>query len=888
MSEGTENSQRAWLAPWVRGVQRHAQAATLACLGITLLCAGYAFQNLGVNSDNPRMMPKDMPTRIHFEAFEEVFPSFENVLVVVVDGETPEVARKAATTLADALRTRPTFFHDVHLPGAGDFFEQHGLLYQPLDDLELFSEQIVTIQPLLASLEREPSLANLVSLIEEGLDATGGALDSPDEWGRVLDRFSDATVTVYSEYPLAISWEDLTLEGTPVDAQTRYTLIVEPVLDFAAVFPAERPMLEVHRVTEELGLVAERGVQVRITGHPALNHEEMQGVILDIVTGTFLFLGLVLFVLYRALSSVRMVIAALITLVCGLLWTTAFAAFAVGDLSLASLTFAIFFVGLGVDFTIHLGMAYASAISRGITAEAAMEESIAAVGNSFLLCTLTTSMGFFVFIPTDNLAIAELGLISGSGMIINLFVTVTLFPALLAGWLRIEGKTAPPPRFRLDGGFRRGLAHHPRVVAGVAFSAFALAAVAATEVRFDDNILNIRDPETVSVQIFEELVEESGERSPWPINAIAADLDAAEEMAQELEALDVVSKAIHLRDYVPEDQEDKLDILADLGFLLDTPPGSLVYASPRTTEAQVAALRTFRDYLRSASPERDSSMGRSMRLLADRLSEFLERVDADPAHAADALVKLESILLSGVPELFDRLRRATEVEEITLERLPESLKERMIAEDGRARVQIFPAEVLSTTEAFRGFADDVTAVVPTASGISVNVIALGRATRSSFRQAIALSLMLIVCSLFFLWRAVVPVVLVLTPLVMTAVGTIGVMAALDMPLNLMNVLVVPLLLGIGVDSGIHLVHRVQHPVLAQESLLETTTARAVFFSALTTAMSFGTLGFSSHRGMSGLGIALSIGMLMIVLCNLVVLPALIELRKQRVAARREG
>jgi hopanoid biosynthesis associated RND transporter like protein HpnN len=878
------------LGPWVAWVQHHASAVTWACVALTLVTGVYAARHLGVNSDNPRMMAPTMPARIHMDAFEEIFPTLEDALLVVVDAETPELARESAGRLADALRARPDLFPDVDLPGAGDFFERHGLLYQPLEDLEIFSEQIVAIQPLLASLEREPTLANLVSLIEEGLEATDDALDEPEEWSVVLDHFSEATVKVYAEYPVAVSWEDLTLAGSPVESQTRYTLIVQPVLDFESLFPAAKPMEEVRRIADELGLSPERGVRVRITGHPALNHEELVGVIWDVIAGVFLFFGLVLYVLYRALSSFRMVIASLVTLVSGLVWASAFAAFAVGDLSLPSLTFAIFFVGLGVDFTIHLGMAYASEVGAGHRAEPAMQAAIATVGRSFLMCTLTTSLGFLVFMPTENTAIAELGLISGAGMVLNLFASVTLYPALLAGWLRLEGKTAPPRRFHLTGRWRAVLEDNPRRVVAVSFALFALAVASSLRVRFDDNVLNIRDPATESVRTFEELVKEAGENSPWPINAVADDLDAADALADELERLEVVSRAVTLRDYVPEDQEEKLFILEDLGFLLDAAPAAPLDGDGAADEGpgraeQIAALRAFRDYLVGVAPERaDSSMGRSMRLLASRLTDFLERVDThhDPERVAEDLATLESLLLSGVPDLFEQLRRATAVEPITLERLPDSLTRRMLAPDGRARVQIFPEHALSTPEAFRSFAREVTAVVPSASGVSVNLIALGHATRTSFQQAIAMALGLIAVLLYvLLWRRFTPVLLVLTPLVMASVATIGCMAALDLPLNLLNVLVIPLLLGVGVDSGIHLVHRAEHPVQAHEEILETTTARAVFFSALTTAMSFGTLALSSHRGIAGLGMALSFGMLFVVLCNLVVLPALLALRPPR-------
>ena len=86
-----------------------------------------------------------------------------------------------------------------------------------------------------------------------------------------------------------------------------------------------------------------------------------------------------------------------------------------------------------------------------------------------------------------------------------------------------------------------------------------------------------------------------------------------------------------------------------------------------------------------------------------------------------------------------------------------------------------------------------------------------------------------------------PVLLVLAPLVLSNVLTVGVMAVFGIAFNVVNVVVVPLLLGIGVDSGIHLVHRAE--MLAKErrrgDLLASTTARAVFYSALTTTVSFG-------------------------------------------------
>ena len=138
--------------------------------------------------------------------------------------------------------------------------------------------------------------------------------------------------------------------------------------------------------------------------------------------------------------------------------------------------------------------------------------------------------------------------------------------------------------------------------------------------------------------------------------------------------------------------------------------------------------------------------------------------------------------------------------------------------------------------------------------------------------------------IFLLWRRIADVVLVMAPLVLASLLTCATAVLVDLPVNFVNIVEMPLLLGIGVDSGIHLVHR--HRIAqkadpdswAGEDLLSTSTAQAVLFSALTTMASFGSLAFSSHVGFATLGRFLLIGITYTLLANLVLLPALIALR----------
>jgi len=865
---------------WVDAARRRALPVIAACLLITVAAGVYAVLFLGINSDNVRLVAKDLPSRRNHEAFARLFPNLENALLVVVDGETPELARESANALSDALESDSQYFEDAYVPGGERFFEEKGLLYRSPDELDAFADQMARLQPILAALGQDASVANLASLVEMGLETTvadaGGASVRDQDWAVILDSVGKATVAVYAEFPLALSWEELLLSGSAVEVISRRVIVVHPQLDFGSFLAAGRAMAQIREHALTLGLEAERGVTVRITGNPALNYEEMIGLAWDLGLGGVACFLLVIMVLTRALRSLRLVVAAVGTLLIGLVWTAAFAAAAVGHLTLVSASFAILFIGLGVDFGIHLGMAYANERREGFDHAEGLRRAAGNVGGSLMICTLTTATGFYVFVPTDYLGVAELGLIAGTGMIIILGLTLTLFPALLTKGLQIDPTRDIRRQLHFRGGWWRVLdrrSHQVMISAGV----LLLAGIALIPgARFDVNVVQMRDPTTESVQTFNDLLAQSGSMSPWYVNSVASDLEAAQEVAARMQELDSVSHTLTLADYVPVDQEEKLEVLEDIGFLMDTPPMVVDDDDVQSYDQQVAALRRLHDFLgQSEIANSRSELARSVRVLREKLATFLERVRSD-AEPEEALERLDELLLSGLPDQLTRLDAAVNTDAIVLEELPEELVTRMIARDGRARVQIFPRYDLSNEAAFARFTDDVQSIDPLAAGVAVNLVGFGRATRSSFQQALISAILLISLLLLLLWRRVAPMLLVMSPLVLSSVLTVAAMVLLDIPFNFGNVIVIPLLLGIGVDSGIHLVHRAEQLRGGSGDLMESTTARAVFYSALTTTLSFGTLAFSSHRGMASLGVLLSIGMTLTVICNLIVLPALLR------------
>jgi hypothetical protein len=292
---------------------------------------------------------------------------------------------------------------------------------------------------------------------------------------------------------------------------------------------------------------------------------------------------------------------------------------------------------------------------------------------------------------------------------------------------------------------------------------------------------------------------------------------------------------------------------------------------------QVEALRSLRGALERALREMPPSpLARSARRLHERLTVFLERLGDEPDPSA-ALTELGSSLFSDLPAQLARLRRALEPEPVSLALLPAELAERMRAPDGTARVQVFPRDDLNDPGALARFVAAVMAVAPEATGLPVNVVEFGRATARSLSVALGVAFAAIAALLLVLWRRPLDAALALVPLALAAAWTVASLRVLGLPFNFANVIVLPLLLGIGVDSGIHLVSRARRP-LDGPSLAATTTGRAVFFSAASTLLSFGSLAFSGHNGIASLGRVLVIGMVFTLVANLGVLPSLISLR----------
>ena len=890
-----------FLVAWVGAVRLRARKVLVATALFTLACIAFTATHLGINTSHTALLSDDLPFWREYMAFAEVFPILDEALLVVVDAEATVDARDAANALANRLREMPERFDSVFVPGGGKFFEREALLYLSVEELEELADQLATVQPILTALVRDQSLVKIADLVEKAVEQSEQGRVELIDLGAVFDSLGVAIQSVLDGRPTVVSWLDLLgrgnserSEGFSWDASRRL-IVLHPRFDYAELLPGRRPMQEVRAAAKELALESEFGARVRITGNVALNTEEMVTVSRQAILaaiGSLLFVTVLLAV---ALRSSRLVIAIVTTLLVGLIWTGAFAATAVGSLNVVSIAFAVLFIGLGVDFGIHLGMRYAELMRAGADHSDALAETARSVGASLVLCAITTAIGFLVFVPTDYRAVAELGLISGAGMAISLLCSMTVLPALLTvgveGWVRRGGVGSPWSGAEV---FERALTvaalRHPARVRVVALIVGIGALALIPRAHFDHNVVAMRDASTESAQTFDELLADS-DTSPWSIDLIAEDLTAAQQIANRLAKLDSVERAVTLHDSVPTEQEDKLEILADLAFFLPSPQPPTSPSEGAGSEAsdvaeQIEALRGLQrvlggEKLATGDPDRAESARRANA----RIEHFLAHLETLERREV-AVESLQTSLTGDLNTQVDQLWKALSATGITLESLPDELVEQMMAPDGRARVQVLPSHNLSSNVEHARFVDGVRSVFPQATGSAVALLEWARAVVRSFQQALLSALVAVAVTLWLLWRRLGDMALVLQPLLLAATATAGMAVVFDIDFNFANVIVLPLLLGIGVDSGVHMVHRFREsdslqageagagPAAASRALLGTSTAQAVFFSALTTISSFGSLALSPHVGFSSLGKLLVVGVAFTLVCNLVVLPAL--------------
>ncbi len=859
-------------APWI----------ILAALLAAMSCALYISKNLGMNTDTADMLAEHLPFRVNLKHYNKTFPQENDSMLVVLDAPTPEQAYATASLLSNFLKNDTQNFQDIYAPNVDSFFIQNSLLYENIPELERITDHMANAQPLIAHIAKDPTLQTFASVLSGATDELRKGRNL--ELGPLFYSLSATLNARLSGTPRVLSWQEL-FRGKAQKERYQEFIMVKPKQDFTQLYPAEKAISALQTAAHKIGLTADSPVQMRITGAIALANEELNSSLHGMEYAGIITFVMVALVLFFAMRTIRLLLTVIICLILGLIFTTAFATAAIGHLNIISIAFAILYIGLGADFAIHFLLRYQEFIEKGLSNKDAIFESGRVAGGALTVCAITNAIAFYAFIPTDFKGVAELGVISGTGMLISLLVTLTIGPALLRyipKQSKLESNVDRSLRKILEVSFKWKKLTYTAIFIGL-LSAVML----FPQLKFDYNLLNMLEPKGEAVSTFKELLSEV-DNSPWYVAVLAKDRKDTNLLIKDLAKLPEVKSVVTILDFVPENQETKLPFIEEMALTT----GPLTMSTQSQVSNQQLMLKQKKELARLSNTldkfivERpEHALIIPARKLKSSLAEILTHIEkGENINKEKLLYLVEEDLLTTLPISLYRMQTAIETSKtFNKNDLPAPLISRWLSQAGEYKIAVYPSEDINDNDALKRFVRAIQKVAPQATGAPMINLEAGEAVVQAFIQAFSLAMFGIFIALLILLRSIKYTLLVLVPIFLSSIF-IGIFTILlNVPFNFANIIALPLLLGIGLDSSLHMVHRNRSEKLTGGTLIHTSTTRAVFYSALTSLVTFASLMFSSHLGTASMGILLTVGLACTLICTLFILPILLNTSSKKMA-----
>jgi predicted RND superfamily exporter protein len=549
-------------------------------------------------------------------------------------------------------------------------------------------------------------------------------------------------------------------------------------------------------------------------------------------------------------------------------------------------SFAAVLMGLGIDFSIHLLARYDEDLRQGHTRRHALFSALAKAGPGVVTGAMTTALAFLTIATVEFTSYGEMGVITGIGLVVALGVSLLLLPLMVGrGNLdRTEKPKQPIPELAFLPGWVRK-APLPIVLVSVTVALIGTTVIPSYNPRYLD-LLPTSWESTVALRS----LEQDGAMTPWFAWVTAEDLEQARSRTESLRAMESVARVDSPTDLLPELDEQRLaGLRADFEGLERDPNWAKLAARTPTAEElgkRVLAIEDALDELSFAAEQ----AGRDVKAITaakQAFGDLRKRLESTPS-AAKTLDELENEMAKLLEPAWTTARAVAARGHWLPEDLPDMFELRFVARDGSGRIAlyVYPAgDVTSGADgnaAARRFTEDLESVDPEAAGQGISLYRHNDWILHGFKRASAFSLVLVFFLLLLDFADVRKALFALFPVLVGMGWMVGVFALIDLRLNVATIVVMPLTLGIGIDAGVHMMHRWElssriHGGRGRIDEIIHGTGGAVIFSSLTTIVGFAGLLLGVHLGMVYLGAAMVIGIACTLVASVVVLPAILIL-----------
>jgi uncharacterized protein len=849
----------------VKACTRFASVTVLVALFLAIAAGYYTAQNFQINTDINTLLSDKLDWRKRDNQFDKAFDR-DSTTLAVVDAPTPELTSAASAALVQKLAGDTKHFSSVQPLGSGAFFEKNGLLYLPEAEVRELTGQFASAAPLIEIIAGDPSIRGLTGALETGLAGVKRGQVKLDSTARPFNLIAKTIEDVLKTGTATFSWRELVSDKPLTDADKRAFIEFKPILDFNALEPGKDGSDAIRQAAKDLNFAGQYGARVRLTGPVPMSDEEFATVQDGAVVNGIGTVLVVLFILWMALHSSKIIFAVFVNLFIGLSITTAAGLIMVGSLNLLSVAFAVLFVGLGVDFGIQYSVRYRSERFKSDDLRQALESAAGHVAVPLSLAAMATASGFLSFLPTDYKGVSELGEIAGVGMLVAFISSITVLPALL--------RLLNPPGEKEAVGYAflapvdHFLEKH-RVIIIVGTLLVAVAGLPALYfLRFDFNPINLRSAKAESISTFLDLRKDPNTGAN-AIDVMTNSDEDARKIQARLEKVPEVLEVRSLESFVPEDQPAKLKLIAEGAKVLNPALSPDSIDTAPTDAENVEALNSTVESLRRAAGDAKGPEAKGPGAVASlRLADALAKLAQSSQAVRD---KTQGIFVVPLKIVLDQLKDSLQAQPVSLKTLPDDLVRSWKTKDGLQRVEALPRGDPNDNDTLRKFAGAVLDVEPIAIGGPISILKSGETVVKAFIQAGITALIVISLLLWLALRRIVDVVLTLVPLLVAGCVTLEICVLIGLPLNFANIVALPLLLGVGVAFKIYYVTAWRS---GKTNLLQSSLTRAIFFSALTTATAFGSLWLSSHPGTASMGKLLALSLVTTLAAVLLFQPAL--------------
>ena len=876
----------AWMA---RVVFRHRRLFLYPQLALFALCIFYTVKYLQFYTNRSNLVGANKTYHQNFLRFKKEFPAQDDI-VVVVESENAQKNRQFVERLGAKLEAETNLFHNVFYKGGFKMLGSKGLLFLTDKELAELNKTLKAFGPFITQFTRTTNLLSLVNMVCTQFRTARQETNA--------DNASLTKALPALEHIVDQATDSLRRPGTPpspgvtalfapdqgADQQMYVTFDKGTIYLATAQAPTER--LNGDAVTRLRQLVAETqtevpGLNVGVTGEPVLEIDEMAQSQKDTTVAAIVALVLSALIFIYGYQETGRPVKATVCLIVGLGYTLAFATLVIGHLNILTITFLPILIGLAIDYGVHLISRYEEELRHGKSEEAALTKAMVFTGQGIFTGGLTTAGGFLAMGLTNFKGIQEMGIICGGGLIVCMVPMMTMLPVLLLrGRQNVidheQGKLAKRRAWIENLWLGR-----PMWTAGVTLVLCAAAATQIHKLYFDYNLLHMQS-EGLPAVVYEQDLINSADKSVLFGVVTATNLQQAVALEQQLTNLPAVAGVESIAGRLSGDQTLKLGMVGEIKQELASVNFAAPDLKPVDLQELSAALYSLRGYLGAAlvvvqkdAPDLVPQLS-SLREAIEGLRKEMLRGDTNQmAENALKLAEFQQHLFEDVRDTFQALRTQDNRSPLSVADLAPALRNRFVGITGKYLVMVYPKHDIWNRDVQKVFIDQVVKVYPAVTGTPVQLYHYTALLKESYQQAAWYSLGAIAILVLIHFRSLLCVVLALVPVGIGSLWLGGLMGWLGVPLNPANIMTLPLVIGIGVTNGIHILNR-----YAEEqtpNILARSTGKAVLVSGLTAMAGFGSLMLAQHQGIHSLGCVMTAGLATCMVAGLTFLPALLTL-----------